>query len=115
MLAQWWHPLASSEALDPLHRPMSAVSYRRIGMAIETALKVGVFIHYCVVDCRPGVRGSNMEQVVARWRRPVASSMALDILHRAMLHESRQCLHMAIEMACDGGAFVRRRRLFCLA
>jgi hypothetical protein len=115
VLAQWWQQVASSEALDPLHWPMHAVSYRRIAMAIKTARKVGVFIHRCVVDCRPGISGSNTERVVAQWRHLVASDMALDILHRAMPHESLQCLRMAIEMACDGGAFVRRRRLFCLA
>jgi hypothetical protein len=43
------------------------------------------------------------------------SDMALDILHRAMPHELLQCLCMAIEMACDGGAFVRLRRLFSFA
>jgi hypothetical protein len=43
------------------------------------------------------------------------SDMALDILHRAMLHELLQCLRMAIEMACDGGAFVLRRHLFSFA
>jgi hypothetical protein len=41
--------------------------------------------------------------------------MALDILHRAMPHESLQCLCMASEMTCDGGAFVCRRRLFSFA
>ena len=114
MLAQW-HPVVSSEAQDPLHRAMCAVSYRRIAMAIETTRKVGVFIHRCVVDCCPGVRGSNTERVVARWRRLVTSDMALDILHWAMPHASLQCLRMAIKMACNGGAFVCRRRLFCLA
>ena len=107
--------MASSEALDPLHRAMHAVSYRRIAMAIKTARKVGVFIHRCVVDCRPGVHGSNTEQLVVRWRRLVASDMALDILHQAMPHELLHCLRMAIEMACNGGAFVRCRCLFCLA
>jgi len=45
----------------------------------------------------------------------VASGEALIMLHRAMLHVPLQRLHTAIEMACDGGAFVRRRQLFCLA
>jgi hypothetical protein len=103
MLAQWWHPVASSE------------SYRRIAMAINTAHKVGVFIHRCVVDCHPGVRGSDTERVVAQWQRLVSSNMALNILHWAMPHESLQCLHMAIKMACNGDAFVLCRRLFCLA
>ncbi len=106
--------MAASEALDPLHRAMCAVLYRRIAMAIKTTCKVGVFIHHCVVDCRPGVCGSNMEQVVTQWRRPVASNMALDILHWEMLHELLQCLCMAIKMACNGGAFVRCRHLFRL-
>ncbi len=83
-----WHPVASNEALDPLYRPMRAVLYRRIAMAIKTARKVGVFIHCCVVYCHHGFRGSNTEQVVAWWQRLVASDMALDIHHWTMLYES---------------------------
>jgi hypothetical protein len=85
---------------------MHAVSYRRIAMAIKTANAVGVFIHRCVVDCRPGLRGSDTERVVARWWHPVASNVALDILNRVMPHELLQCLRMAIEMTCNGGEFV---------
>jgi hypothetical protein len=44
ILAQWWHPVASSEALDLLHRAMRAVTYRRIAMAIKTATILGVFV-----------------------------------------------------------------------
>jgi hypothetical protein len=35
ILAQWQRPVASSEALDLLHREMCAVTYRRIAMAIK--------------------------------------------------------------------------------
>ncbi len=115
MLAGWWHPVASSEALDPLHRVMHAVLCRHIALAIRTAHKVGVFNHCCVVDCRRGIRGSDREQVVTRWRRPVAFDMTLDILHWEMPHELLQCLCMAIKMAYNGGAFVCCRCLFCLA
>jgi hypothetical protein len=45
----------------------------------------------------------------------MVSGFALDMLHWAMLHVLLQCLTMAIEMACNGGAFIRCRRLFCLA
>ena len=38
-----------------------------------------------------------MEQVVAQWQHPVASGVALDMLHQAMLHVSLQHLRMAIE------------------
>ena len=36
-LAQWRHPVASTEALDVLHWAMHPASYRRIRMAIEIA------------------------------------------------------------------------------
>ncbi len=72
-------------------------------------------LHRCFVCCRPGGRRGNTEREVARWRRPVASGVALDMMHRAMPHVSLQRFRMAIEMSSDGGAFVRHRRLFCLA
>ena len=71
--------------------------------------------HRCFVCYGQGGLRGNTERVVTRWRRPVASSVALDMLHWAMLHVLLQCLRMAIEMASDGGAFIRRHRLFCLA
>jgi hypothetical protein len=37
---------------------------------------------------------------------------ALVMLHRVMPHVPLQSLRITIEMACDRGAFVRRRRLF---
>jgi len=72
-------------------------------------------LHRCFVCCRPGGRRGDTERVVTRWRRPVASGVALDMMHRAMPHVSRQRFRMAIEMSSDGGAFVRHRRLFRLA
>ena len=72
-------------------------------------------LHRCFVCCRPGGRRGDTERVVARWRRPVASGVALDMMHRAMPHVSLQRFCMAIEMSSDGGAFVRHRRLFRLA
>ena len=75
----------------------------------------GYIIHRCFVCCRPGGRQGDTERVVARWRRPVASGVALDMMHRGMSHVSLQRFRMAIEMSSDGGAFVRHRRLFRLA
>jgi hypothetical protein len=71
-------------------------------------------LHYRCVDCRPGGRRGNTEQVVTRWRRSVASGEALVMLNRAMRSVSHWRTAMAIEMARDGGTFVRRRRLFRL-
>jgi hypothetical protein len=82
ILAQWRLPVASSEALDLLHRVMHAVTYRRIAMAIKMASKVGVFLHCCFVCCCPVGRWGNTEQVVACWQRPEASNVALDMLHQ---------------------------------
>ncbi len=75
-------------------------------MAINMASKVGVLFDCCFVDCRPGGRWGNTEQVVARWRLPGASSVALKLLHRAIPCALLQHVHMAIGMACNGGTFV---------
>ncbi len=76
----------------------------------------GYIIHCCYVCCRPGGRRGNTERVVTQWQRPMASGVAQqDMLHRAMSHVLLQCLTMAIKMAGNGGAFVCRCRLFCLA
>jgi hypothetical protein len=56
MLAQWQHPVASSEALDLLHWAMCAVTYRRIAMAIKMATFLGVFVDCCLFACCPGGR-----------------------------------------------------------
>ncbi len=106
MLAQWWHPVASSEALDLFYRAMGVVLYRHIAMAIKIASKVGVLFDCGFVDCRPGGRRGNTEQVVAQWQLPGASSVALDLLHWAMPGALLQCICMAIKMACDRGTFV---------
>ncbi len=48
VLAQWWHTVTSSEALDLLHWAMRMVLYQCIAMAIETASFVGVFVDCCL-------------------------------------------------------------------
>jgi hypothetical protein len=75
----------------------------------------GYILHCHFVDCRPGGRRGDREQLAARWQRLVAFYVALDMLHRAMPRALLQCLRMAIKMAYNGVAFVRRRCLFCLA
>jgi len=75
----------------------------------------GYIIYRCFVCCCPGGRQGNTERVVARWQRPVASGVALAMLHWAMPHVSLQRLTMAINMVRRGGAFVCHRRLFRLA
>ncbi len=86
-------------------------------MAIKMTSKLGVFFHHCLLACHPGAGGrwGNTEQVVNQWRRPGASSVALDLLHRMMSHVLLQRIHMAIKMACNGGGtFVCCYCLFCL-
>jgi hypothetical protein len=107
ILTRWWRPLASSKALDLLHRAMRAVLYWCIAAAMNMATFLGVFVDCCLFVCCPGGHWGDTEQVVARWRPPGASSEALDLLHQAMPHSLLQRIHMAIEMACDGGTFVR--------
>jgi len=52
-----------------------------------------------------GGRRGNTSQALARWRHPVASSEALDVLYRAMRPESYRCIAMAIEITSDLPAF----------
>jgi hypothetical protein len=112
ILAQWQRPVASSEALDLLHQAMNAVTYRRIAMAIKTASKVGVLVDCCLFACCPGGRRGNTEQVVARWWRPVASEVALDMPHWGMPSILPWSTTMAIKMAKNRGAFVHHQQ-FC--
>jgi len=53
-----------------------------------------------------------MEQVVTQWQHPVASGIALDMLHQAMPSVLHRRTAMAIGMASDGGTFSCCRRLF---
>jgi hypothetical protein len=78
---------------------MHVVMYRRIAMTIKTASFAGVFVDCCLYACCPGGRWGYMEQVVARCWRPVASRVALDMLHRAMLSVLLQRTAMAIKTA----------------
>jgi hypothetical protein len=84
ILARWRRSVASSEALDLLHRVIRAVTYRRTATAIKTATFLGVFVDCCLFACCPSGHWGNMEQVVARCRRPVAPGVALDMPHWVM-------------------------------
>jgi hypothetical protein len=110
ILAQWHHPVASSKALDLLHQAMSAVLYWCTAAAMNMATFLGVFVDCCLFACCPGSRWGNTEQVVAQWRLPEASSVALDLLHWVMPRSLLQCIRMAIKMACDGGTFICHRQ-----
>jgi hypothetical protein len=52
-----------------------------------------------------GGRWGDTAQALAQWRHPVASSEALDVLHRAMRPASYRCIPMAIEIVVDFPAF----------
>jgi hypothetical protein len=105
ILARWQCPVASIEALDLLHQAMRTVTYRRIAMAIKMAIFARVFVDCCLYACCPGGRWGNTEQVVAQCRRPVASVVALDTLHRVMPSVLLQRIRKAFKIGRDGGAF----------
>ncbi len=114
ILAWWRRPVASSKALDLLHWAICAVTYRRITMAIKTTCFLGVFVDCCLFACCPGSRWGNTEWVVAQCRRPVASVVALDMLHWVMLSVFLWRTAVAIKMAGGWGAFVCNHHLFWL-
>jgi hypothetical protein len=96
-LTQWRCPVASTKTLDLLHLAMRMVLYQGITAAIKMASKAGPFLHHHFVCCCPGGRWGNTGQVVAQWRRPVASRVALDMLHRAMPSVLLWCTAVAIK------------------
>ncbi len=99
ILARWQRPVASSEALDLLHWAMRAVMYQRIAMAVKMAIFAGVFDDCCLYACCPGGRWGDTERVVAQCRHPVASGVALEMLHRGMPSVLLWCTTVAIKMA----------------
>ncbi len=99
ILAQWRRPVASSEALDLLHRAMHVVMYRCITMAIKMTSFAGVFVDCCLYACCPGGRWGDTEQVVAQCRRPVASGVAVDMPHQGMPSVLLWCTAVAIKTA----------------
>jgi hypothetical protein len=114
ILAQWRRPVASTKALDLLHRAMRAVLYQRTDVAIKMASKVGPFFCHCFVCCCPGGCWGDTEQVVTQWRRPVASQVALDMPHWAKPFVLLRHTAVAIEMANNRGAFDFCCPFFCL-
>jgi hypothetical protein len=99
ILAQWQCPVVTTKALDLLHWAMHAVLYRRTAVAIKLASKVGPVFCGCFVCCCPGGRWGDTEQVVAQWRHPVASWVALDMPHQAMLSVLLRQIIVAIKAA----------------
>ena len=94
-------PLGTVHGIVPQHRDNHQNCQQR-----------GYILHCRFVDCRHGGRRGDTERVVARWQHPVASDVALDILHQAMPRALLQRLRMTIKMACDRGTFARHRRYF---
>ena len=70
-------------------------------------LKVLLFCVLCVLFqfVNHGGRRGNTAQALVRWRHPVASSEALDVLHWAMHHSSYCLIRMATDIASNLPAF----------
>jgi hypothetical protein len=110
VLVGWWRLVAFMKATNLLHWAMRGYSTAASRWPSKWPSK-WVHVHN---DCRPGGHRGDTKRVVAQWRRPVASGKALVMLHWVMRSVLHRRTDMAIEMARDGGAFVRRRRLFLL-
>ncbi len=99
ILARLQRLVASNKALNLLYQAMHAELYRRTAAAIKMASLFGTFFCRHFVCCCPGGRWGDTEQVVAQWRCPVASGVALDMLHQAMPSVLLRRTAMAIKMA----------------
>jgi len=92
------HPMAAFSGFYESHKPPPSGNARGIVLAHcnghRNSQQSGFILHRRTVCCRPGGRRGNTERVVARWRRLVASTKALDLLHRAMCAVSHHCTAM---------------------
>ncbi len=114
ILAWWRRLVASNKALNLLYWAMCAVFYWRTTAAIKMASLLVTFFPSCFVCCCPGSRWGNAEQVVTQRQHPVASGVALDMLHWGM--PSVLLWHTAVAIKTSGGwgAFVRHCCLVCI-
>ena len=64
----------------------------------------GVILYHHFVDCRPGGRRGNTEWVITRWQHPVASGVAVVMLHWLMHYVLHRRTAILIEMADGKGA-----------
>jgi len=75
------HPMAAFSGFYESHEPPPSGDARGIvpahGDVHRNSQQSGFILHRRTVCCRPGRRQGNMERVVARWRRLVASIKAL--------------------------------------
>ncbi len=101
--------MASSKALDLLYWAMCTVLYWRTAAAINMATFLGVFVDCCLFACCSGGRWGDTEQVVTQYWRPVASGVALDMLHWVMPSVLLRRTTVAIKTAGGQGAFVCHR------
>jgi hypothetical protein len=70
-------------------------------------------IFYAEIDDH-GVRWGDTGQILARWWRPLASRVSLDLPYWAMCSAPYRLIRMAIEMAREAGPFFLSS-ILCLA
>ncbi len=67
-----------------------------------------------IKNCHSHVRFILLDIILARWRRPVASSKALDLFHWTMHAVLYQCITAAMNMATFLGVFICWLLFVCL-
>jgi hypothetical protein len=110
ILARRRQAMASGIALDPLHRLMRLVMYRRTDRASETADKYGTFLSFFLAF-EPAVRTGQYGPKTC----PMAASSgfpeAMDPLYQLVLGGVVPVHEFERRNRSDGGAFVCRQRI----
>ena len=100
------HPMVAFSGFYESHKPPPSGNVRSIVLphrdGHRNGHQSGYILHNHCVDCCPGGHRGDTEQVVARWRRSVASGEALVVLQWEMCSN------------CIGAPPVCRHRLFRL-
>ena len=103
------HPMAAFSGFYESHEPPPSGYVHGIVPphhdGHQNGQKSGYMFHNCWVDCCPGGCLGNMEQVVAQWRRPVASGEALVMLHQVMCSVLHRRTAMVIELFATAAYF----------
>ncbi len=103
ILAQWRRLVASNKALYLLYWVMRYCTSAPPWPSKRPVFLVIFFAVVLFAVCCPGGCWGNTDWVVAQCQRPVASGIALDMLHWVMHFVSHRRTAMAIETANDRG------------
>jgi len=107
-LTRWWHPVASSEAWDVLHRAMRPTLYRCIAMATEIVVDLPAFFVSSI-----SLLATTISSRPCYGQYKINKSYQYDhhyVINRFLLHgRSPSMMDAVSDTICGGGKAIRRK------